>query len=197
MFPPEHDDASEEEARERANAEDQVLGEAIYGFAERLEAPPKYSHISEKTASERANPLISAEDQEWKEVLHYFKEVFESEESIGDIITQHFTKHESQLLVHSDHPHLKQLQDEDTLRYEKLIAGRFKDSEQAMASKMAMLYFGLPVEPIFSAMSLVASKMNHAGSDAPVYEAAKPLHFLTAHSQRNWGRIELAGKCPP
>lgn len=155
---------------------------------------PHGDYVGEEHASKRINPWITAEHSEWGRVLRYFNEQLESGQGLRKIMFRHFTAHEAELLVSSDRADLKQLQKEDTERYHVLVSGRFENVEQNMALKLAMVHFGLPVEPIFPAITSVAREMDNGDTREPLFDAQKPLHFLTAHSRRNWGRESLRGE---
>jgi hypothetical protein len=56
-----------------------------------------------------------------------------------------------------------------------------------------MMYFGLPIAPmedIHKELSLAVGMEE----EVPLYNIKPPMHFLTAHDRRNWGKDSLKGK---
>ncbi|TDZ34542.1 hypothetical protein C8035_v010842 [Colletotrichum spinosum] len=150
---------------------------------------------------ERYNPLIKPTDESWAAVVDKFRRLLARPSvRVQDILDDHFTPHERNLfLPASEPPSLRDCQRDNTKRYEALLGGRFKGHVPTLASKFAMLYFGLPVEPILSEYSSLSTSGPDFddGDDVHHVEARPPLHFLTAHDRRNFGHDSMKGQKPP
>lgn len=95
------------------------------------------------------NPAISPNDEDWKQVYSSFRKlVKKSDKTLGDILLQYFTKYEVRMFVAQDRSDLKEIQKRNTERFKALFAERFNSLESGLITKMTMMYFGLPVEPI-------------------------------------------------
>lgn len=146
---------------------------------------------------ERYNALIKPSDDDWKAVHDNFKDLLAQPTlRTEDILSLYFTTQERKLFLTATEPRsLRDCQEGNTRRYWSLIAGRFKDCHLSFATKLTMLYFGLPVEPIMSALFRYAKPDFDVddGDEMCDVEIRPPLHFLTAHNHRNYGHDHMRG----
>jgi hypothetical protein len=150
-------------------------------------------YVSSDITAARLDLLVSPSDSHWVEKHKFFTERLKSDTPIKDIVRKNFTYHESRMLMPSDRSDVKELQDANTQRYEALLNDRFKGYEDSLATKLTMMYFGLPIAPmedIIKELSMAVSMQE----DVPMYNIKPPMHFLTAHDRRNWGKDSLKGK---
>ncbi len=99
------------------------------------------------------NPAICPTDEDWAQVHNSFRTlVKKSDKTLGDILLQYFTKYEARMFVAQDRSDLKEIQTRNTERFKALLAERFNSVESSLITKLTMMYFGLPVEPIQAAL---------------------------------------------
>ncbi|KAF4989943.1 hypothetical protein FGRMN_8785 [Fusarium graminum] len=147
---------------------------------------------ADDTSAQRLDLMIDPKSKSWTQKHEYFTKALKSNRTIGNIITANFTYHEARLLEPSDRADIKKLHDANTIRYKALLAGRFKGVEDSLATKLTMTYFGLPVAPIPNVLKDIAMMVGLEGEEeVPLYSIKPPLHFLTAHNHRNWGKDSL------
>ena len=113
------------------------------------------------------NLLIKPSSHDFKDTLEYFQRELESPKSITQILKENFTQFEAAGIVPSvvsmqrSSDHLKA----NAERYRKFLHGRFRSYRKQsgrLALKLAMSYFGLPVEAEQSSPSSAGSKLgNH------------------------------------
>lgn len=149
--------------------------------------------------SQRWDPTITPSHPKFTSQTSIFRLLLApaSTSTLDEILTDYFTPNERLLALPATSPsHLVETQATNTRRYRRLLRGRFAGVEDDTATRLAMLYFGLPAEPLMSGMLRVldADVDMLDGEDAKVYEVTPPLHFLTAHDHRNWGQDELRGE---
>ncbi|OAR02855.1 hypothetical protein LLEC1_05810 [Akanthomyces lecanii] len=125
----------------------------------------------------RLNPAIDPSDLAWEKVHATFNfKVRTSDKTLGDILLDNFTVQEVRQFFNQERPDLKALQKQNTERYKSLLAGRFKGVPSDVPTKLAMMYFGLPVEPVQTVL------MDQDSDGLAVMEAqvarVKPLAFL-------------------
>lgn len=155
----------------------------------------KAVYVSEAEAAKRMNLRISVEDPAWIQTHEMFKRLLDGKElSYQQILTENFTMHESRMLSPPDRVDLERLQRQNTKRFQKLLKTQFKGLQPNDATKLTMLYFGLPVEPLANPLDELDGSMQKRGSEGALYDVQPPLHFLSAHNKRNWGKPELEGK---
>ncbi|KAI8214968.1 Protein piccolo [Colletotrichum sp. SAR 10_76] len=151
--------------------------------------------------TKRYNPLIKPTDAAWKEVEYTFRRMLDRPTlTIKQVLDDHFTPHERKLFLPAVEPRsLRECQEDSTRRYRALLAGRFKGHFPSLATKFAMLYFGLPVEPALSQFAQLSKPSFEIDDWGQLHEAevSPPLHFLTAHDRRNFGYDHLRGKEAP
>ncbi|TKW56661.1 hypothetical protein CTA1_13118 [Colletotrichum tanaceti] len=150
---------------------------------------------------ERYNALIKPSDDDWKAVHDKFNDlVAQPTLRTEDILSLYFTAQERKLFLAATEPRsLRDCQESNTRRYRSLIGGRFKDCHLSFATKLTMLYFGLPVEPIMSELFQYAKPDFDVddGDEMCDVEVRPPLHFLTAHDHRNYGHDHMRGAEAP
>lgn len=147
---------------------------------------------------QRWDPLVTPTSGKWTNQVSVFKLLLapSSTETLDSILSDYFTPSERELaLPATSPPYLVELQADRTERYRRLLAGRFDGVEDTTVTRLTMLYFGLPVEPIMSDMfrALDAEVEMLDGADVRTYQVRPPLHFLTAYDHRHYGRDELRG----
>lgn len=154
----------------------------------------RLQYVSEEQAEARVNLAIQPHDTEWKERIKHFEDLLASSHmTIQDIISATFTYYESQLLIPGDRPSIKEVHTSNSARYHTLLQGRFSDIQPSLALKMTMLYFGLPIEPMTMPLDNLLKGFDRREPEGPRYDVDPPLHFLTAHNGRNWGKDYLRG----
>ncbi|KAK2023199.1 hypothetical protein LX32DRAFT_628510 [Colletotrichum zoysiae] len=149
---------------------------------------------------ERYNALIKPTDDEWIRVYDRFKDLLAQPTlRTEQVLKSYFTEYERKLFMPATEPlSLRNCQEDNTRRYKSLVAGRFKKFHLSLATKFTMLYFGLPVEPILSELVESAKPDFDVEDGDELYEVEvrPPLHFLTAHDQRNYGHDHMRGTEP-
>ncbi|KAH7251547.1 hypothetical protein BKA59DRAFT_394120 [Fusarium tricinctum] len=140
---------------------------------------------------DRIDLLIDPESESWAQRHEWFIDALDTDISIDSILRTTFTRHEALMLMPSDRPDIKELHDANTKRYKALLAGRFKHVEDSLATKLTMAYFGLPVAPMENPLLELAKSLGLEQEEVPRYKVRPPLHFLTAHDRRNWGKDSL------
>ncbi|PON30894.1 hypothetical protein TGAM01_v200314 [Trichoderma gamsii] len=153
------------------------------------------STVTESEAQERIDLGISPSDEKWNSTYRMFEDLFADEDTpIGEILASKFTQHEICLFMLSASKVLKAIQDDNTARFNALLQTRLQDAAPEIITKLTMLYFGLPIEPIDFSLTDMTYKMEIREPDSPQSVGDRPLQFLTAHKQRNWGDESLIGK---
>ncbi|QYS96767.1 hypothetical protein H0G86_004006 [Trichoderma simmonsii] len=156
------------------------------------------SSITEEEAQERIDLLVSPEDEKWNDVLQEFQRLFaDPDMTIGRILSDKFTTHEARLFIPSELAILKAIQEENARDFHDLLESRFQGVTPDIPTKLTMLYFGLHVEPMDFQLAKMTFKMESRKPEPPRYAVDPPLHFLTAHKERNWGKEMLRGKEDP
>lgn len=154
------------------------------------------SSITEEEAQERIDLLVTPEDEKWNDVLQEFQRLLaDPDMTIGRILSDKFTTHEARLFIPSELAVLKAIQEENTRDFHQLLESRrFQGVTPDIPTKLTMLYFGLHVEPMDFQLAKMTCKMESRKPEPPRYAIDPPLHFLTAHKERNWGKEMLRGK---
>ncbi|PNP86400.1 hypothetical protein FNYG_00102 [Fusarium nygamai] len=150
-------------------------------------------YVSSDITAARLDLLVSPSDSHWVKQHKFFTERLKSDTPIKDIVRENFTYHESRMLMPSDRADVKELQAANTKRYEALLKDRFKGYEDSLATKLTMMYFGLPIAPMEDILKELSMAVGMQ-EDVPMYNIKPPMHFLTAHDRRNWGKDSLKAK---
>lgn len=97
----------------------------------------------------KIDPSIDPSDTLWEKVHAAFTyEVRSSEKTLGDILLDNFSIYEIRQFFHQGRKDLRALQEQNAERYRALLATRFKGYADDVPTKLAMMFFGLPVEPV-------------------------------------------------
>jgi hypothetical protein len=146
------------------------------------------STVTDSEAQERIDLGVSPSDEKWNDTYRMFEDLFADEDtSIGEILASKFTQHEILLFMLSASKILKVIQDDNTTRFHRLLQTKFQGVASEIITKLTMLYYGLPIEPIDFSLTDMTYKMEIREPESPQSVGDPPLHFLTAHKERNWG----------
>ncbi|KAH7172842.1 hypothetical protein DER46DRAFT_657512 [Fusarium sp. MPI-SDFR-AT-0072] len=150
-------------------------------------------YVSSDIVATRLDLLIGPSDSQWVKKHKFFSKRLKSDTPIKDIVRENFTYHESRMLMPSDRADMKELQAANTKRYEALLNDRFKGVEDSLETKLTMMYFGLPIAPMEDILKELCMAVG-LEEEVPLYNIKPPMHFLTAHDRRNWGKDSLKAK---
>lgn len=165
------------------------IGEALPGDPDGLSA------VTEEEAQKRVDVAVSPMDKKWIDVRQAFQNLLtDGDTTIGQILSAFFAPHEIRLFALSQSAILKAIQEDNAYRFHRLLQGRFQGVMPDLPTKLTMLYFGLPVEPENLALVETTSDINVQKPVPQRGAVDPPLHFLTAHKERNWGDETLFGK---
>ncbi|UKZ75748.1 hypothetical protein TrVFT333_003441 [Trichoderma virens FT-333] len=163
-----------------------------------LPGSERASCITEEDARKRKDLTVSPKDKKWNDTLQEFRKLLAGTDmTIGQILSDKFTTHEARLFTLSQSVILRRIQKDYTLRFRGLLRERFRGITPDIPTKLTMLYFGLPIEPIDVSLAGMNYKIESRRPEPPRYVVDLPLHFLTAHKERNWGTEALIGKEDP
>lgn len=181
------------ERREEAQAaQNPVAGEESPNQASIEEAS---NEEAKRAAAQRPlQPLILPTDSAWKDVLIYFQDRLGRKEWVADIVREMFTDHEASLLLPADTNGIEKLQAENQRRYNRIVALRFAKCTQDTAFKLTMAFFGVAIVPLIPSFKPPASSYPEDAEEPSLYAVRKPLGFLTANKQRNYGFDSLQGE---
>lgn len=146
----------------------------------------------------RSDPFILPTDDDWIQVEDAFKKMLRDPRvTTGAILNRFFDDYDQRIFMPVVSPPTQvDVQKDHTMRYNTLLATRFKEHALCLATKFAMLYFRLPVEPLmaqlFDPMRHIVEETDESGLEAVTVRP--PLHFLTAHDQRNFGLEAKRGR---
>ncbi|KAI9149113.1 Transaldolase [Paramyrothecium foliicola] len=159
----------------------------------------KIEELSEENARSRINTAISQDQADFVSQYAFFNNLIRGEEAkqktLDVILMENFTQREAQLFTPPVIPGLDEQQERNTAEYEQLLSTRFDQYDRDdLALKLTLLYFGLPIEPMIFPFERLMKKMEVREPEPAMYDVEPPLHFLTAHKERNWGRDELRGR---
>ena len=167
--------------------------EEMAGISSADQDESSLDYVSSDITAARLNLLVSPSDSHWVKQHKFFTERLKSDTPIKDIVRENFTYHESRMLMPSDRADVQELQTANTKRYEALLNDRFKGYEDSLVTKLTMMYFGLPIAPMEDILKELSMAVGME-EDVPMYNIKPPMHFLTAHDRRNWGKDSLKGK---
>lgn len=160
-----------------------------------LGGPECVSTVSESEAQKRIDIAVLPSDKKWIETHQAFQELLSNTDmTIGQILSANFTQHEAHLFVLSRSKILKAIQEDNTRRFRTLLQDRFQEITSDTPTKLTMLYFGLPIEPVDFSLADMTFNTEIREPEPPRYAVDPPLHFLTAFKERNWGDEALIGK---
>jgi hypothetical protein len=164
-------------------------GEALLGSSGGL------SVVTDEEAQRRVDIAVSPNDKKWIDVHQAFHHLLTvGKMTIGQILSAFFTPHETRLFMLSESAILKAIQQDNTCRFHRILQSRFQGVASDIPTKLTMLYFGLPVEPEVLSLTESKSDIEVQKPELPRRDVDPPLHFLTAHEERNWGEETLLGK---
>ncbi|KAF5025852.1 hypothetical protein F66182_2074 [Fusarium sp. NRRL 66182] len=150
--------------------------------------------VTPDEAAKHHNIHIKPQDEGWKKTHAFFVSLLQSDRTIQQIVSENLTYHDSRMFVPSDRADVKGLQAANTKRYEALLASSFKGVKDTLATKLTMMYFGLPAAPMVNPLEELAKDLGMHKPEPARYNARPPMHFLTAHDGRNWGKDGLKAK---
>ncbi len=157
----------------------------------------------------RFKPHILPSDPAWEGVEEYFKWIlqFEREESqeapqIYKVLQDEFL--ESQLLLAipaTNSGYRAKIQDENTERYHEALRTTFRGKPNNLATKLTMLCFGLPIEPLTATNVKFAGGLEDVRAEDDetaenqnggqmierIMWSERPLEFLDYYNQRSYG----------
>ncbi|PTB65840.1 hypothetical protein BBK36DRAFT_1120744 [Trichoderma citrinoviride] len=165
------------------------VGGAILGGSDSVSA------VTEEEAQRRVDVAVSSNSKKWIDVHQAFQDLLANGGmTLRQILPAFFTSHETRLFMLSEAVILKGIQEDNTYRYHRLLQTRFQGVTSDIPTKLTMLYFGLPIEP--ERLSLTESTFDmEVQEPKPSRDAVEPpLHFLSAHKERNWDEDTLSGK---
>lgn len=149
-------------------------------------------------SSRRLNPGIRPTDIAWEKIYAMFEfQVRTSGRTLGDILLDHFTAFEIRLFFKQERPDLKALQEQNTTRYSSLLNDRFANVPSSLPTKLAMMFFGLPIEPVTGDLEGKSAETLAALESEVAH--MKPLAFLKNDdlSRVSFGNDGKALRRPP
>lgn len=153
------------------------------------------------------NRDVSPTDKEWTEQREKFQSLL-AVNSVSDVLDAEIETAQKYLLIPplEDGP-LLQVQSENAKEYKALFepGARFHGTRDNLATKLTMLKFGLPVEPVtlknIERCGIPVDEDDPTDDPEPVpaiqriVYADKPLEFLDYYSERSFGYPMLRSKC--
>ncbi|RYO80687.1 hypothetical protein DL766_008814 [Monosporascus sp. MC13-8B] len=159
-------------------------------LVEKKEDMPTKVNLSPKIPfGERVNPLIKPTDEAFMERERYFEWLLRSVYlTIEDILEANFDEHEIALFTPaSGPPDIVKSQKDHSIRHQRLLDTVFKDKVPSPATKMAMLWFGLPVAPMKIGLTQDVTPSDLDFLEDQVTERPDPLKFLENFTVRTFG----------
>ena len=151
-------------------------------------------------------PTIKPADAEWKRWRNVFKEEL-SKETVLDTMEKYFLPvQRSYVMPAPTEGSVTEIQGEDSKAYKELFkpGKRFANVPDNLATKFAMLHFGLPIEHVTVKNIMRCSKEEDASDsddddEGPpsierIMYAEKPLEFLQGYHERSFGYPILRSK---
>ncbi|RYP82588.1 hypothetical protein DL770_005553 [Monosporascus sp. CRB-9-2] len=160
-----------------------VLVEKKEDMPTKVNLPPKVPF------RERVNPLIKPTDHAFIEREGYFEGLLRSVYlTIEDILEANFEEHEIALFTPaSGPPDIVKSQKEHSIRYQRLLDTVFKGKVPSLATKMAILWFGLPIAPMKIGLTQDVTPSDLDFLEDQVTESPDPLKFLENFTMRTFG----------
>ncbi|RYP84408.1 hypothetical protein DL769_001197 [Monosporascus sp. CRB-8-3] len=151
--------------------------------------PTKFNLPPKVPFGERVNPLVKPTDQAFIERERYFEWLLRSVYlTIENILEANFDKHEIALFTPaSGPPDIVKSQKDHSVRYQRLLDTVFKGKVPSLATKMAMLWFGLPVAPMKIGLTQDVTPFDLDFLEDQVTEKPDPLKFLQNFTVRTFG----------
>ncbi|RYP13819.1 hypothetical protein DL765_006691 [Monosporascus sp. GIB2] len=159
-------------------------------LVEKKEDMPTKVNLSPKIPfGERVNPLIKPTDEAFIERERYFEWLLRSVYlTIEDILEANFDEHEIALFTPaSGPPDIVKSQKDHSIRHQRLLDTVFKGKVPSLATKMAMLWFGLPVAPMKIGLTQDVTPSDLDFLEDQVTERPDPLKFLENFTVRTFG----------
>ncbi|XXH05316.1 hypothetical protein Hte_011741 [Hypoxylon texense] len=149
----------------------------------------QFGFIEKKPFALRANPLINKDHPDFLHMEEYFLRLLrQTKFTIEEILRNTFEPYEIRLFEPvSGSPELTQLQNDNTVRFFRLLKTRFEGRTSTLQLKMAFLYFGLPVAPMRPGAYQVPELLDLDFGDDNVMFRPDPLQFLDEYTQRSYG----------
>jgi hypothetical protein len=169
-----------------------------------------YSEMDEKASSDPENklrhkPNILPDDPAWEGVEEYFKWILKEERTTNQrprtlkVIEEELERSQALIAIPAmNSGYRAKIQDENTEKYRKALRTTFRGKPDNLATKLTMLCFGLPIEPLTLANVNFAGGPKDVpakdGEDEPKGEiveriewSEKPLQFLDSYNERSYG----------
>lgn len=156
------------------------------------------------------NPMIKPSSREWRNQRNFFLEDLNRPEStVRSVMRDHLLPVHELYLMPSIVQSVAAIQDVHTSLYKRSLkpGGQFSGEPDNLPTKMTMLYFGLPIEPItlnnINACDGDQPSRDHDDEDDPedpppriqrIIYAEKPLEFLDRYNERSHGSPILRRK---
>ncbi|KAL7939276.1 hypothetical protein V8C35DRAFT_326373 [Trichoderma chlorosporum] len=149
------------------------------GVAEAFLGGPEWtSSITEEEVHRRMDLTILPTAKKWKDTLQQFQRLLADDDmTIGQILSNYFTPHEARLFILSESAILKPIQEDNALRFHKLLQTRFQGVTSDAPTKLTMLYFGLPIEPVDFSLAEMTHEMESRKPEPPRYAVEAPQVF--------------------
>ncbi|KAM0132222.1 hypothetical protein ACHAO1_006979 [Botrytis cinerea] len=179
--------------REHAKAIDKYFDEEL--------DKKNYDEINNKSRSLQWMPDIRPEDRLWQQTRAYYAELLKSER-ISDILDDNYEEIQKILInPQAWSNEVQAVRDEQSREYYENIGpgGRFDGELDNLATKMAMVHFGLPVAPMtLNNIMVITPDWKDEEDDeedpAPspprtqrIFYSEKPLEFLDSYIERSFG----------
>lgn len=170
--------------------------EAPKDFFQKTVPATEFGFIEKKPFALRANPLIDKNHPDFLRMEEYFLRLLrQTRFTIEEILQNTFEPHEIRLFEPITGPlELTQLQNDNTLRFLRLLKTRFEGRTSTLQLKMAFLYFGLPVAPMRPGGSQAPELLDLDFGQNAVMFRADPLEFLDDYTERSYGDSSKRGK---
>jgi hypothetical protein len=147
-------------------------------------------------------PDITPGDENWQSWFETFQTELQ-QGTVLEVLEKYFE--EAHLLLVQPAPAdgvIFQLQQNNAAEYRRALAGRFSSQSDNLITKLTMLHFGLPVEPMTLNNILRAGHDDDDPEDPPeesprvqrIMCAEKPLEFLDKYHERSHGHPMLRSK---
>lgn len=145
---------------------------------------------------------ITPDHREWQQECARFLNLI-STESIQNVLNRNFKPWQQHFLLPPVVAgEILKLQNKNTKKYKEALQGRFSTAKDNIITKLTMVHFGLPVEPLTLNNILHADKDENDAKDAPeeparvqrIMYAETPLEFLDGYDQRGYGYAMIRSK---